>query len=620
MSNTKTTTEKRDMLNRGDPELWNIVASEARTCKSFTETLALMNWAKRASLNGIRIKRKMKKMRLAIVGGPTLHPLHELIHFFLYLNGYDCDVFVGAQNSFIQEMIDTTSRLHRHKPECLLVVPGSEYSSSSEDLVADPDQYAAKARENAKYLIQLCLNFQNNCPSEVFLANFVLPSTCDLGEYRSRNAGSPWFFRKLVNQAIGLESPPSIRICDLEFLSARFGTQNTLNPKSWFEAKQPFTPDFLVELSKEVTHLVCRKHTVLKKVLITDLDNTLWGGNIGDDGIEGIELGSVTPRGEAFLSFQKYLLSLEKRGILLAVCSKNTESIAKEVITKHPEMALKLENFVAFKANWEPKPNNISQIASELNVGLDSCVFVDDNPAEIEAVNQFLPAVSTILIGPDPATFVNEVVDRRFFEPTDITKEDSKRTEMYSQETKRQTFSKSVTNLASYLTSLDMVATICEFSDVDTPRITQLINKSNQFNLTTQRRTQAEVTAIIRNPHLHGFTVRLEDRFGDNGLISVVILERKNDRLSIDTWLMSCRVLGRGVEEVVHNEIVKIAKVKGLPMLTGKYIATKKNGLVQDLFPKLGWKIEESNPGLFIYSLDLNTVESKKPFIKINRR
>jgi FkbH-like protein len=327
----------------------------------------------------------------------------------------------------------------------------------------------------------------------------------------------------------------------------------------------------------------------MRKVLVVDLDNTLWGGVIGDEGLAGIELGDNSPRGEAFKDFQKYVKSLKDRGVLLAVCSKNDQEKALEPFAKHPEMILQREDFVAFCANWEPKPENLRRIAKELRLGLDSFVFADDNPAEIEIVRQFAPEVGRVLLGPDPADYVSQLQDARFFEPRQITREDERRSEQYHAEVERKKIESQCANMDSYLASLEMVAEIHPFRPLDLPRVAQLVAKSNQFNLTTQRHSEAELGAIMTHPDTGHFSVRLRDRFGDHGLISVVILRFAKGVAEVDTWLMSCRVLKRGVEEGVLNEIIRLAQGRGCEEIRGVYRPTPKNTLVQGLYLQMGF-------------------------------
>jgi FkbH-like protein len=373
----------------------------------------------------------------------------------------------------------------------------------------------------------------------------------------------------------------------------------------------------LVDVARECSHLVTSLRSGPKKVAVLDLDNTLWGGVIGDDGLDGIEIGDTSPRGEAFKAFQQYLLSLTHRGILLAVCSKNDREKAVEPFEKHPEMVLRMKDIVAFKANWQPKSENIRQIAAELNLGLDSLVFIDDNPAEIEIVRQFVPEVETVLLSEDPSEYVGALEDSRYFEPKSVTAEDLERVGQYRQEAQRQELLATVTDMDAYLESLGMEAAIREFRPVDVPRISQLINKSNQFNLTTERRTEAQVQAVMADPAYFGFTVRLADRFGDHGLISVVVGKVAGDEAEIDTWLMSCRVLKRQVEELVLNEVVRLALLRNCCRIRGVYLPTAKNGMVRDHYPGMGFTPSLTSNTRLEFELDPRLYTARPTRIRI---
>jgi FkbH-like protein len=469
-------------------------------------------------------------------------------------------------------------------------------------------------------LIELTRKVNNKTGAEVILANFMPPARHDPGEYRARTLGSDWNFRKWVNLELGLNAPSFLRICDLEYLSHRVGGLASRDERSWFESKQPCSPALMVEVAREVAHLIGSLKRATKKVLVLDLDNTLWGGVIGDDGLEGIELGDTSPRGEAFKAFQKYIASLKERGVLLGVCSKNDYAKAVEPFEKHPEMALRMEDIVSFKANWDPKSDNLRAMAADLNLGLDSFVFVDDNPAEIEIVRQFAPEVTTLLLGPDPAAYVAQLQDCRLFEPRAITAEDAERTSQYRSDAQRKELQESVTDMDSYLESLAMEAVISEFTPVDVPRLSQLINKSNQFNLTTRRRSEAEVIAVINDPGNIAYSMRLKDRFGDHGLISVIIGKKAGEAMHIDTWIMSCRVLKRQVEEEILNELARLAGARGCERLEGLYLPTAKNEMVRDFYSRMGFSLTRENGTGREFELRLDQFHAIPTKIKITRR
>jgi FkbH-like protein len=450
------------------------------------------------------------------------------------------------------------------------------------------------------------------------MTNFMLPARHDLGPYRARTLGADWTFRKWVNLELGLGAPPYLHICDLEFMAHRHGGLRARDERAWFETKQPCAPTLLPDLAREVAHIVAHLWRAPKKVLVLDLDNTLWGGVVADDGIEGIEIGDTSPRGEAFKAFQKYIASLKQRGVLLAVASKNDFAKAEAVFRQHPEMVLKMDDFVSFKANWEPKSDNIRQMAFDLNLGLDSFVFVDDNAAETEIVRQFAPEVATIQLGVDPSAYVGQLQDCRLFEPRSITVEDAGRTTQYRANVQREQLQASVTDMGAYLASLEMEGAIGDFTAVDVPRLAQLINKSNQFNLTTRRRTEAELQELMKDPAFSCFSVRLKDKFGDHGLISIVIARVEGKIMTIDTWLMSCRVLKRGVEEEVLNELVRRATGRGCLMLEGLYLPTAKNEMVRDFYGRMGFRIVHEDDSSRRFELPTGDYQPRSTKIKIN--
>lgn len=541
-----------------------------------------------------------------MLGGYSFYPFRELLEHICEMEGFPCDLWVGDFDNYTSEIMDDAGGLHAFAPQVVLLLP-SEQRCKYQGRLSDPrEMQQAEAGRVVDSLLELLRKVHEKTRAEIIVTNFMLPARHDLGAYRSRTLGSDWSFRKWVNLELGLSAPPFVHICDLEFLAHRHGGIQAFDPRAWFESKQPCSPALLADMAREVAHLIASLRRAPKKVLVLDLDNTLWGGVIADDGMEGIEIGDTSPRGEAFKAFQKYIASLKDRGTLLAVCSKNDHAKAAEVFAKHPEMVLKMDDFVSFKANWEPKSDNIRQMAAELNLGIESFAFVDDNPAEIEIVRQFAPGVATILLGPDASEYVTQLQDCRLFEPRNITPEDVERTKQYHTESQRKALFAAVTDMGAYLHSLEMEASICEFRPLDVPRLAQLINKSNQFNLTTRRRTEGDVLALLSDPDHVCFSVRLKDRFGDHGLISIVIAEKKAGTMEIDTWLMSCRVLKRQVEDEVLNELARLAKMSDCTKLEGLYLRTAKNEMVHDFYSTMGFVLtaEDENSRRFVLELD----------------
>ena len=350
-----------------------------------------------------------------------------------------------------------------------------------------------------------------------------------------------------------------------------------------------YTLPYLDWLAESVLGVLRCQKGRFKKCVVLDLDNTLWGGIIGDDGIEGIQVGSLGI-GKAFTRLQKWLRELARRGIILAVCSKNDEDVAREAFLKHPEMVLRMDDISVFIANWESKADNIARIRQILNIGYDSIVFLDDNPAEREIVRRHLPEVTVPELPEDPAYYLPFLISQNLFETASHSRTDADRTRQYQEESRRQQLAQSVTDMDEFLESLHMQAKVNSFEEHDVERISQLTLRSNQFNLRTVRYGVAEIKRIMQDPSYETFSVELADRFGNYGLISLAIVKATDDgKAFIDTWIMSCRVLKRTVEHLLFNHMTERLRRRGVGILVGEYIPTEKNRLVTDLLPRLGF-------------------------------
>jgi FkbH-like protein len=369
--------------------------------------------------------------------------------------------------------------------------------------------------------------------------------------------------------------------------------------------------DALPYFADAVVKIIAAFQGNFKKCIIIDLDNTTWGGVIGDDGLENIQIGSLGI-GKAFTEFQHWVKKLQQRGIIVAVCSKNTESIAKEPFEKHPDMVLRLEDIAVFVANWENKVNNIRKIQQILNIGFDSMVFVDDNPFERNIVRENIPQITVPELPEDPALYLDYFYGLNLFETVSFSGEDAKRTQQYQEEAERVVFQESFTNENDFLKSLNMISDTKPFNDFTIPRIAQLSQRSNQFNLRTVRYSEEDVKQITQSDNYFTLSFTLEDKFGDNGLICAIILEKKDDKtLFINTWFMSCRVLKRGMEVYTLNSRVELAKENDYDQLVGEYIQTQKNEIVHDHYKNLGFKASEKN----LWKLNVKEYKIKENFI-----
>ncbi len=614
-----TVKELKILLEVRDELFWNELEKQSLAAATFGELIVLSNLRKKADKAGFARKNgaakpETRSLKISFVGGSTLYPLSDLIEHMLSVtgaaNGAPIEMMLGDFNNYRAEILDGESELYQFEPDLIIVLPDEKSCRYTGRLIDSENAVKAEIDRVSSDLLELCSVARARSNAEIVLCNFMLPAYFDIGVYRAKSLAADWSFRKAVNLDLGAKMPGYVHLCDLEFLAYRLGGLAVKDEKTWFESKQICSPMLQVALAKEIAHIVGALKKSPKKVLALDLDNTLWGGVVGDDGLEGIEIGDTSPRGEAFKAFQSYILSLTERGILLGVCSKNDFDKAIEPFRRHPEMVLREENFVSFKANWEPKAQNLIEMAKDLNLHLDSFIFVDDNPAEIEIVRQFAPDVTTILLGDDPSYYVKELQESRLFERFAITDEDARRTEQYKQEARRQTLQASGgVDMDSYLESLEMTGSFSRFNSLDLPRVAQLINKSNQFNLTTKRRTESELETLTADERAVGFSMRLADKFGDHGLIAVVICRTADDAVfEIDTWLMSCRVLKRQVEEEVLNEIVRLARSKNCKLVKGIYFPTAKNAMVRDLYSRLGFeRVDEDENGAAQYVLRIDS-------------
>nr|MEA2799736.1 hypothetical protein [Phenylobacterium sp.] len=401
------------------------------------------------------------------------------------------------------------------------------------------------------------------------------------------------FNRRLADWA----ATGAIVLVDIARLAGSVGLETWDEPRHWHASKLSFSPDLIPVYADVVARTIAAVLGRTRKCLVLDLDNTLWGGIIGDDGLAGIQLGQGSASGEAFIAVQRMALELRARGIVLAVCSKNEDDAARLPFREHPDMLIKEADIAVFQANWTDKAANLRAIAAALNIGVDALVFLDDNPAERAQVRRELPVVAVPELPEDPALYPRMLAAAGYFEAVSFSQEDRDRAAYYQDNAQRAASLEASGDMDSYLASLDMVCTIGTVDPVSRPRVAQLINKSNQFNLTTRRYSESEVAALEADPSRHAVQVRLVDTFGDNGIISVIIADRSGDVWEIDTWLMSCRVLGRRVEEAILAHLAAAARAQGAEALVGRYIPSAKNKMVAQHYEKLGFEIIERRPG-----------------------
>ena len=422
--------------------------------------------------------------------------------------------------------------------------------------------------------------------------------------------------RKLNYELMNLSRHyPNLFICDIAGLQNMFGRRFMFSPNVYMTTEIVLSVNALPYVASRVVDIIAAINGQFKKCLILDLDNTVWGGVIGDDGLEGIELGHGLGIGKACTEFQMWIKKLKQRGIIICVASKNNEETAKEPFEKHPDMILKLDDIAVFQANWETKVDNIRTIQSILNIGFDSMVFLDDNPFERNMVRENIPGITVPELPDDPAMYLEYLYSLNLFETASYSNADKDRTKQYQVEAKRVSLSKTFTNEADFLKSLNMISTVSGFTKFNTPRVAQLSQRSNQFNLRTVRYTEADIEMMAKDPDIIDLSFTLEDKFGDNGLVAVVIMKKIDAKtLFVDTWFMSCRVLKRGMENFTLNTMVEYAKMKGFKKIIGEYLPTNKNKMVEQHYPSLGFSSVSSNNSAR-YILDLESYLSRECYI-----
>ena len=432
------------------------------------------------------------------------------------------------------------------------------------------------------------------------------------------SATGPIAALRAMNDAIRRALPAGAYFVDLDQIAGQVGRNTFYDFRRYYWTKQPFSEAGALQLSRHLFAGIRATTTGPKKVLVLDLDNTLWGGVVGETGPLGVALGD-SPDGEAYRAFQKYVKGLASRGVVLAVASKNNPADAREPFEQNPDMLLKLDDFAAFEACWEPKGVTIARIAQTLELGLDSFVFFDDNPAEREQVRQALPEVTVADVPEDPADYVSALAGGLWFEAANLTKEDAERSAQYAVERKRRELKVEHGSLDDYLRSLEMIGSARGIDEADMMRVVQLLAKTNQFNLTTRRHTREDVVAMLAKPDAIGMTLRLRDRFGDYGLVGAVLAvpepNAAEKTLRIDTWLMSCRVIGRTFEQFTAASILEAAAVRGYKRIAGEYLATKKNALVKDLYDRLGFVRVSEEPGRVLYAFSLDAPNRPQTFV-----
>lgn len=576
-----------------------------------------------ARLDQLRDKLTLTKFKLAILRSFTVEPIVPLLRAEAFGYGIDLEIHVGDFNTYVQEMVDAGSSLYRFGPNAvILAVRGEDVAPDIGGRFADLPAEAAResATRVAQGYEQWVHVFRRNSQAGLVMHALEVPARPSLGVLDSQSeAGQSGLMRQInaeLRRIAGAER--GVYVLDYDALVARFGSSRWHDERKWLMARLPIAADHLIHMAREWMRFVVPLAGRTCKALVVDLDNTLWGGIIGEDGMVGIKLSAEYP-GAAFQAVQRALLDLSRRGILLAVCSKNNPDDAMEAIEKHPGMLLRAKDFAAMRINWGDKAQNIREIARELNIGIDALAFLDDNPFEREQVRAALPEITVIDISANPMEYAAAVRDCPVFERLSLSAEDQQRTAMYAEQRQRANAENNFQSKEDFFRYLEQEADLDPVNEMTLARVAQLTQKTNQFNVTTRRYSEAQIAEMAKRPEWHIFSIKVRDRFGDHGLVGVAITRDEGERCEIDTFLLSCRVIGRTVETALLAQIAKSAAERGCLRLAGWFLPTKKNAPARDFYEQHGFVRGETNETGTLWTMDLKSSRLAVPeWIKLN--
>lgn len=566
-------------------------------------------------------------VRLAILASSTVDHLSPAIRVAGLRRKLLIEVHSGAYGQYRQDLLDPDSALHRFAPQAVLFSLTAREAIAGVALTASAAEVDGAIGRFVSELRSLWRKAREIGGAAVIQQTFLDVSEPLFGGYDRMVPGAPaTVVTRLNNQVCEAAGRDGVLVLDIARASQRDGIDAWFDVGRWLQGKLEIAPQAAPLYGDLAARILKAQRGLSKKCLVLDLDNTLWGGVIGDDGLDGIVLGEGSAAGEAHLALQHYAKQLKERGVILAVCSKNDAKIAEAAFRDHPEMVLRRSDFAAFQANWDDKAQNLKAIAARLNIGIDSLVFVDDNPIERARVRQSLPMVAVPELPEDPAHYVRCLAEAGYFEAVAFTPEDRDRAQSYAANAEREALLGSAESMEDFLSGLAMTAVCGPFTAVDHARVVQLINKTNQFNTTTRRYAGDEIARIMEEPDAVTLQFRLLDRVGDNGLVSTMILRPTPDddeALEIENWVMSCRVFGRELEYEAMNIAVEAAKERGARTLVADYIPTPKNDVISRLYPSLGFtEVDSPTPanGATRWALDLADYVTRKTHIVVQEQ
>ncbi len=564
---------------------------------------------------GIKLE---KKIRVGILSSFTINGIKETMQVKLADKNIDCITYVGGYNQYNQEIINLESDLYKFSPDITFLIIdtrnilGDFFYFPYNVSVSERKNFVEKKLKELQTLVDI---FTSKTKSKLVIANFNIPTYSSYGIFETK---TEYGFHQMVedlNRKLSnvVAKSNSVYIYDFNGFVSRYGENNIFDSKQFFFGDMKISLDHIPHLANDLMRYVIGHLGLSKKCIVLDLDNTLWGGVVGEDGFNGIMLGPEPP-GNVYLEFQRVLLSLFQRGIILAINSKNNIDDALKVIKEHPYMILREEHFASIRINWNDKVSNIKEIANELNIGADSMVFFDDDPVNREFMKLNMPQILTVDLPQDPSQYAQTIKEMNEFDVLNITDEDVKRGKMYVEQQKRNNFEQATPNLESFLKNLELKILIKKSNEFTIPRISQLTLKTNQFNLTTKRYQESDIKKFSCDDNYIVGCAQVEDKFGDNGITGVFIVNKTNPKeWFIDTFLLSCRVMGREIEKAILGYIINQAKENNVELINTQFIPSQKNKPIEDFLPNCGFK---KNGDYWCYSL--NTQFTIPDYLEVN--
>lgn len=573
------------------------------------EPMQIINKSRRYAKN-LKKSGNSATLKVAVLGSCSIQYFTTVLRYLLHCDGIDVDIYESEYNGITMDVFDKQSALYTFNPNIVIILIHFLDVKIFPALLEEKEKTDSLINDTFLYYSNLWNLLSEIDSVQILQSNFVIPPEHILGNLENQSSYSKTRFYLNLNRKFVEEKNKNVIIVDVDLISNYVGKYQWIDYKSYFLNKAPCKIDFIPELANVFERQILAIKGKTKKCIVLDLDNTLWGGVVGDDGCDGIQLDPNNAIGEAYRYFQTYLLELKKRGVILAICSKNDEENAKEPFIKNRNMILQLDDISCFIANWENKADNIRRIARELNIGIDSLVFFDDNPAEREIVKRFVPECHVVEVPKDPANYVIQLDKECVFDWVQLTKEDIMRSNSYIENRNRTNLENQFVDYKEYLKALDMKGQAECLTSSDIERFTQLLNKSNQFNLRTQRYTESQIDEIINRKDGKCIYVRLQDKFSEFGIVSCVVLKKIESVCFIESWVMSCRVLKRGVEKFMFKKIIEESKNWGCRQIIGEYIESPKNGMVKDFYESLGFSLKENSNKKKKYFMELSGTSS----------